>query len=198
MSGAFRVMIHMWSYGPDDQLCFRSTMSHMRMRVGRGTMLRLAMAWQVLEYSYDDNNMLCSPQGDESSMYSDHTPWRGWPRCTCLYSILVHNALMLYSDTHIHTWEYSPFWFYHNISVFYFNIKDLINSVSFIQCVLCGVQGICMCEWMGHLYLSMQSVTKHRDQSPSPMSVNWASDGVGIDFIEYMCYKSGCFYNSLE
>ena len=55
MSGAFQVMICMRSYGPDDQLCFRSTMSHMRMRMGRGTVLRLAMAWRVLEYSYDNS-----------------------------------------------------------------------------------------------------------------------------------------------
>ena len=55
MSGAFRVMIHMWSYGPDDQLCFGSTMSHMWMRMGRGMMSRLVMAWRVLEYNCDDS-----------------------------------------------------------------------------------------------------------------------------------------------
>ena len=88
--------------------------------------------------------------------------------------------------------------FYRNMSVCSFNIKDLINSVSFIWCVLYGTQGICTREWMQHLYLSMQSVTKHGDRSPSLTSVNWVSDGVGINFIEYMCYKSVHFYNSLE
>ena len=55
-----------------------------------------------------------------------------------------------------------------------------------------------MHEWMQHLYLSMQSVTKHRDRSLSLMSVNWVSDGVSIDFIEYMHYKSVRFYKSLK
>ena len=84
------------------------------------------------------------------------------------------------------------------MSVFYFSVKDLINSVSFVQYVLCSVQGICAHEWTRHLYLSKQSVTKHRDQSPSPTSINWVSDRAGIDFVEYMYYKSVCFYNSLE
>ena len=81
---------------------------------------------------------------------------------------------------------------------FYFNVKDLIIFVSFILCVLHGGQGICACEWMQHLYLSPWSVTNHRDQSPSLMGINWVNDGVGIDFVEYMCYKSVHFYNSLE
>ena len=55
-----------------------------------------------------------------------------------------------------------------------------------------------MHRWMWHLCLSMQSVTMHGDWSPSPMGVNWVSDGVGIDFIEYMHYKSVHFYGSLE
>ena len=73
--------------------------------------------------------------------------------------------------------------------IFCLNIKDLIVFVSFIQCVLYSVQGICMHEWMWHLYLSAWSVTKHGDQSPSPMGVNWVSDRVGIDFIEYQYIK---------
>ena len=51
---------------------------------------------------------------------------------------------------------------------------------------------------MRRLCLSARSVTKHGDRSPSPTGVNWVSDRVGIDFIEYMCYKSVCFYGSLE
>ena len=88
--------------------------------------------------------------------------------------------------------------FYRNISVFYFNIKDLIFCVPSVRCVLCGVQGICIHRWMWHLYLSMRNVTKHRDRSPSSTGVNWVSNGAGIDFIEYMHYKSVCFYGSLE
>ena len=60
------------------------------------------------------------------------------------------------------------------------------------------MQGICICEQMRCLYLSSWSVTKHRDQSLSLMGINWVSDGVGINFIEYMHYKSVCFYGSLE
>ena len=55
-----------------------------------------------------------------------------------------------------------------------------------------------MCRWMWHLCLSMRNVTKHGDPSPSPTDVNWVSDRVGINFIEYMHYKGVCFYNSLE
>ena len=86
-----------------------------------------------------------------------------------------------------------------NIFVFYFNIKDLIYfCVPFVQCVLCGVQGICMHGWVKHLCLSAQSVTKHGNQSPSLMGIIWVSDGVGINFVEYMRYKSVHFYGSLE
>ena len=41
-------------------------------------------------------------------------------------------------------------------------------------------------------------MTKYGDPSSSTMGVNWVSDGVGIDFAEYMCYKGVCFYGSLE
>ena len=34
--------------------------------------------------------------------------------------------------------------------------------------------------------LSVWDVTKHRDRSLSLMGVNWISDGVGIDFTEYV------------
>ena len=44
----------------------------------------------------------------------------------------------------------------------------------------------------------MQPVTKHRDQCLSPAGVYWVSDEAGIDFVEYMHYKSICFYDSLE
>ena len=89
--------------------------------------------------------------------------------------------------------------FYHNIFVFYFNMKDLIYfCIPFVQCVLCSMQGICACGWMWCLCLSMWSVTKHGDQSPSLTGVNWVSDGVSIDFIEYVHNKIVCFYSSLE
>ena len=52
-----------------------------------------------------------------------------------------------------------------------------------------GGYGICICPC---------GVTKHRDQSPSPMGVNWVSDGVSINFIEYIYYKSVRFYSSLK
>ena len=48
------------------------------------------------------------------------------------------------------------------------------------------------------LYLSARNVTKHGDRSPSPTGVDWVSDGVGIDFVEYMRYESVRFYGSLE
>ena len=66
-----------------------------------------------------------------------------------------------------------------------------------MKCVLCGMQGVCARGWVQRLCLSAQSVTKCGDRSPSPTGVNWVSDEVGIDFIEYMCYKSVCFYGSL-
>ena len=46
--------------------------------------------------------------------------------------------------------------------------------------------------------MSAWDVTKHGGQSPSPMGVNWVSDGVGIDSTEYMCHKVVCFSGSLE
>ena len=70
--------------------------------------------------------------------------------------------------------------------------------MSFAWYVLYDAQGVCACEWTWCLYLSARNVTKHRDQSPSPTGVNWGSDGVGIDFVEYMHYKSVHFYGSLE
>ena len=60
------------------------------------------------------------------------------------------------------------------------------------------MQDICAREGMRRLYLSVRSVTKHGDRSPSPTGVNWVSDGVGIDFVEYMRCKSVRFYGSLE
>ena len=83
--------------------------------------------------------------------------------------------------------------------MFYFNIKDLIYfCVPFVRCVLCGVQGVCARGWMRRLCLSARNVTKHGDRSPSPTGVNWVSDGVGIDSVEYMRYKSVRFYGNLE
>ena len=41
-------------------------------------------------------------------------------------------------------------------------------------------------------------VTKHGIRCLSPASVCWVNDRAGINFIEYMCYKSIRFYNSLE
>ena len=55
-----------------------------------------------------------------------------------------------------------------------------------------------MCEWVQHLYLSTWNVTKHGDRSPSPTGVNWVSDGVSIDFTEYMCRKGVHFFGSLK
>ena len=60
------------------------------------------------------------------------------------------------------------------------------------------MQGICAGGQTQCLYLSMQNVTKHRDRSLSLTGVNWVSDGVSIDFVEYMHYESVCFYGSLE
>ena len=60
------------------------------------------------------------------------------------------------------------------------------------------MQGICTHGQVQCLCLSTWNVTKHRDQSSSLTGINWVSDGVGIDFIEYMHYKSVHFYSSLE
>ena len=43
---------------------------------------------------------------------------------------------------------------------------------------------------MGRLCSSMQDVTKHRDQSPSLMSINWVSDGVSINSKEIYVYQT--------
>ena len=82
---------------------------------------------------------------------------------------------------------------------FIFDIKDSIYFwVSCVWYVLCRMQDVCTCRWVQRLYLSTWSVTKYGDPSSSTMGVNWVSDGVGIDFAEYMCYKGVCFYGSLE
>ena len=41
-------------------------------------------------------------------------------------------------------------------------------------------------------------VTKHGYRCPSPAGANQVSSRAGIDFVEYMHYKSVRFYNSLE
>ena len=55
-----------------------------------------------------------------------------------------------------------------------------------------------MCEWVWRLYLSTWNVTKHRDRFPSLTGINWVSDGVSIDFTEYMCCKGVHFSGSLK
>ena len=57
---------------------------------------------------------------------------------------------------------------------------------------------VCMYACVGHLYLSAWDVTKHGSQSLSLMGVNWVSDGVGINSIEYMRHKSVHFSGSLK
>ena len=52
----------------------------------------------------------------------------------------------------------------------------------------------CMRVWLSMAF----NVTKHGYWCPSPAGVYWVSDGTGINFVEYMRYKSVCFYNSLE
>ena len=64
--------------------------------------------------------------------------------------------------------------------------------------VLCGVQDIWACGRVRRLCLSARNVTKHGDRSRSPMGADWVSDGVGIDFAEYICYKGVRFFGSLE
>ena len=44
----------------------------------------------------------------------------------------------------------------------------------------------------------MQNVTKHGDRSPSPTGVNWVSNGVSINFTEYMRHKGVHFFGSLK
>ena len=46
--------------------------------------------------------------------------------------------------------------------------------------------------------LSTWSVTKHGDQFPSLTGISWVSDGIGIDFTEYMYHKGVHFFSSLE
>ena len=55
-----------------------------------------------------------------------------------------------------------------------------------------------MHEQVRRLYLSMWNVTKHGGRSPSLMGANWISDGVSIDFTEYMRHKGVCFSGSLK
>ena len=88
------------------------------------------------------------------------------------------------------------------IVIYLYFILDIKDSIYFcVPCVwyvLCRMQDVCAHRQVQHLYLSTWSVTKHGDQSPSLMGVNWVSDGVSIDFIEYMCYKGVRFYSSLK
>ena len=51
---------------------------------------------------------------------------------------------------------------------------------------------------VGRLCLSAWDVTKHGSRSPSPMGINWVSDGVSIDSTEYMCCKVVCFSGSFR
>ena len=51
---------------------------------------------------------------------------------------------------------------------------------------------------MAFEFVHAEPVTKHGDQCPSPTGACLVSDGAGIDFVEYMHYKSVRFYNSLE
>ena len=83
--------------------------------------------------------------------------------------------------------------FYCNIPVFLFNIKGLN-----ILYILKAVWGVCTYVLMGRLCLSVRDVTKHRDPSPSPTSVNWVSDRVGINSKEIYAYQSVCFWCSIE
>ena len=51
----------------------------------------------------------------------------------------------------------------------------------------CGVYA-CVCRW-GDLYSSMQDVTKHGDQCPSPTGIKKVYDGVGINSREMYAYQ---------
>ena len=57
------------------------------------------------------------------------------------------------------------------------------------MCILKAAWGVCKYVWMGRLCSSVRGVTKHRDQSPSLMSVNWVSDGVSINSKEIYVYR---------
>ena len=60
------------------------------------------------------------------------------------------------------------------------------------------MQDICTRGWVQHLYLSAWNVTKHGDQSLSLTGINWVSDGLSIDFTEYMHHRGVRFFGSLE
>ena len=49
--------------------------------------------------------------------------------------------------------------------------------------------GVCVYMWTGCLCSSAWDVTKHGDQSPSPMGISWVSDSVGIDSKEIYAYR---------
>ena len=73
---------------------------------------------------------------------------------------------------------------------------DIKNSIYF--CVFGVAWDICMCGCVGHLHSSVRNVTKHGGQSPSLTGVNWVSDRVSIDSMEYMCHEDVCFSGSLK
>ena len=81
---------------------------------------------------------------------------------------------------------------------FIFDIKDLIYF--YIPCgLVCSMRGArYMGVWAGAALVSARNVTKHGDRSRSPTGADWVSDGVGIDFAEYICYKGVRFFGSLE
>ena len=88
--------------------------------------------------------------------------------------------------------------FYRIIFCILFWYKKLNIFCPCVWGVLCGVQDICACERCSACILSARDVTKHGDRSPSPTGVNWVSDGVGIDFTEYMRCKGVCLFGSLK
>ena len=59
-------------------------------------------------------------------------------------------------------------------------------------------QDVCMGGQVQCLYLSMQSVTKHRDRSLSLMGINWVSDRVGIDFTLFWQFRANNYSRLLR
>ena len=117
-----------------------------------------------------------------------------WGGCCTLVCKPLSICLHQLSSSPHGSWLVHLQQFYHNI---FYILVWYKNSIYFcVPCVwgiLCRMQDICVHEQVWCLYLSMQDVTKHRDRSPSLMGINWVSDGVHINFSEYMhckCYKT--------
>ena len=104
-----------------------------------------------------------------------------WP-IAFLYIDQLAWAIPLDQDVLIFIVIYFLFYFDKKLNVFLsLCLRCSVWSARYITCIL-----------------STWNVTKHRDWSLSLTGINWVSDGVSINFTEYMYHKDVHFFGSLK